>query len=171
MTRESLFDSYQSNAGEIPFMRKWLVRAFILSVLFHLGLIAFFRATKLERFTPATERLVPRAFSVKQVSVNPELLKDDEQEQPSPKKTADTPQIDIPLDKPSADQRMDEMRATPLAPPTEIAKPILNEKPRLETGSLKSLECLQENSSKAMDSELSAVTSQLLKDKPKSSSN
>ncbi len=168
--RASPFDSYQSNAGEIPFMRKWLVRAFILSMLFHLGLIAFFRATELERFTPTTERLVPRAFSVKQVSVNPELLKDEEQEQPSPKRTADTPQIDIPLDKPSADQTMEELRATPLAPPAELAKPIVNEKPRLDSSNLKSLERLQENSSKAMETELSAVTSQLLKDKPKSSS-
>lgn len=168
--RPSPLETYQSNGAEAPYMRKWIFRALILSVLFHLALIGFFRATKLERFIQTTERLVPRAFSVSRLNVNPELLKEQpDEEEASPKKTADTPQIDIPLDKPSADQSMDELRATPLAPPTEIAKPIVNETPRIDATNLQAMARLQESASKTLDKELNAATAQLLRDKPKSS--
>lgn len=168
--RSTPFDNYQSNAGEAPFMRKWLLRALVISVLFHLGLIGFFRATKLERFTQSTERLVPRAFSVNRLSVNPELLKEDVPEAPAtPKSASSTPRIDIPIDKPSADPDLDQMHATPLALPMEIAKPILNEKPQVDSTTMQQrMERLQQNSTKAMDAELNAATAQLLKDRPRS---
>jgi outer membrane protein OmpA-like peptidoglycan-associated protein len=147
-----------------------MFRAFVFSLLFHLALVVFFRITKLERFAPATERLVPRAFSIPRLNVNPELIQENEgEEEPSPKKTADSPQIEIPLDKPSAEQTLEEMRATPLAPPAELAKPIVSEAPRVDSTSLQTMARMQESASKSLDRELSAATSQILKDRPKSS--
>src|SRR5436309_522355 len=101
---------YQSNAGEIPFMRKWLFRALLLSLLFHAGLVLAFRATKLERFTPTTDRLIPRAFTVSRLKVNPDLLKEETppEEPASPKKTQETPLIEIPMDKPTAEPTLEE---------------------------------------------------------------
>ena len=72
--------SYQSNAAEVPVMRKWIVRMFFLSLLLHLGLLGFFRVKKLQHFTPMSERLVPRAFSVQRLDVDPKLLRDDDTE-------------------------------------------------------------------------------------------
>ena len=44
------YETYQSNAAELPLMRKWVLRGLILSLLIHVGLVAFFYFKKLENF-------------------------------------------------------------------------------------------------------------------------
>ena len=54
----SRYDIYQSNAAEVPVMRKWVIRALIISLLIHFGLFVFFQFKKLENFRmPVSERL------------------------------------------------------------------------------------------------------------------
>src|SRR5687767_3915910 len=42
------YETYQSNAAELPLMRKWLLRALVISLLLHAGLVAFFHVKELE---------------------------------------------------------------------------------------------------------------------------
>ena len=53
------YETYRSTAAEIPVMRKWVLRAFMLSVLLHVGLYAFLQFKKLDNFSlQSTEKLV-----------------------------------------------------------------------------------------------------------------
>ena len=44
------YETYRSTAAELPVMRKWVIRAFILSLLLHVGLYAFLQFKKLDNF-------------------------------------------------------------------------------------------------------------------------
>src|SRR5581483_11077224 len=162
--------SYQSNAAEVPVMRKWLLRMFVISLLLHLALIAFFRTKKLDRFHPLTERLVPRAFSVQRLDVDPKLLESDEAEPPKqlPQKMPDVKPVDLPDEKPSVEKLDDNTRVTPVAP--ELTKPIAMDKPRVEAANLQALANSQNSAAKEMDNDLKALTKNLIQDKPKASS-
>jgi outer membrane protein OmpA-like peptidoglycan-associated protein len=63
------YSTYQSNAAEIPIMRKWLFRALILSLLVHGVLFVFFHFKKLENFGYTTVDR-PAITPVKIVRVN-----------------------------------------------------------------------------------------------------
>ena len=150
-------------------MRKWFFRAFILSLMIHGALFLWFKMTTLEHFTATTERLVPRAFNVARLDIDPKLLESEEKEPDKPikKETPLVPDINLPDEKPSLETMMNEVRATPAAP--ELAKPIVNEKPRVEATSIKALTKLQENTSSALEKDLASVRDQLIKDKPQPS--
>lgn len=165
----SPFETYQSNAAEVPVMRKWFFRAFILSVLIHCALFIWFKSTTLDRFSTPTDRLVPRRFNVARLDIDPKLLESEEKEPDKPlqKEMPPVPDINLPAEKPSLETMMNEVRATPAAP--ELTKPILNEKPRVEAASLKALAQLQENTSSALEKDLASVRDQLIKDKPQPS--
>ena len=157
-------ETYQSNAAETPLMRKWLLRAFAASLLLHLALIGFFRIKKLDHFSEATERLVPRAFSVQRLDVDPKLL---EKEAPEPKpaaKAAEMKPIDLPDEKPM-DQLADNTRVTPVAP--ELTKPIATEKPRVEGANLQALASAQQSATREMENDLKSFSKNLIQDKPK----
>src|SRR5438067_6042003 len=162
--------SYQSNAAETPVMRKWLVRMFFVSLCLHLALIGFFRLKKLDHFTEMTERLVPRAFSVQRLDVDPKLLENEESEPPKPaaQRTPDVKPIDLPDEKPSVDKIADNTRVTPLAP--ELTKPIAMEKPRVEGANLQAMAAVQQNTAREMENDLKTATKNLLQDKPKTAS-
>lgn len=159
--------TYQSNAGEVPVMRKWLVRAFFLSLALHLALYVFFRTKKLEHFSTTTERLVPRAFSVQRLDVDSKLLQNQEDEAapPAAKKPTDFKPIELPDEKPSVDQLSTDARITPVAP--ELTKPIAMEKPRVEAADLTALSQAQKDSAKDMENDLHSLTKTLLRDSPK----
>src|SRR5437773_1694670 len=82
----SKYNTYRSNAAEVPIMRKWFFRAAIVSLLAHAALFVYFKATKLERFTAVSARLVPRAFSVGHAEIDAKLLNDEEEKPAAPKK-------------------------------------------------------------------------------------
>lgn len=158
--------SYQSNAAEIPIIRKWLVRALILSVLLHLGLLVWFRTMELERFTVTSERLVPRAIEVRQLQIDPKLLEDEGNELPKPlQETPEVKPIDLPAENPAFDKIMDETRATPLAP-TDLARPIVSEKPRVDANTVQTMARIQENTTRALEKELASQTDAIIKQAP-----
>ena len=90
------FDSYRSNAAEIPRIRKWFLFALALSLVFHFALFLFFRATKLERFSEYTERLVPRAFTANRLEIDPKLLEPEKEEAVSTPSQTQIPKMDLP---------------------------------------------------------------------------
>ena len=62
------YESYRSNAAEIPIMRKWVFRALILSLLLHAGLFVFFQFKRLQNFgLQSVETLTPPRFVVNKV--------------------------------------------------------------------------------------------------------
>lgn len=128
-----------NNASEVRSIRKWFLVALILSLGLHGALYEYFRTKKLDRFafSGPTERLIPRAFTVKKVTINEELLKP--AETPEPKK-ADPAKI-VPTDKPEVEQLPTDVRLSPNAPAgSELAKAIAAEKPRVEAGKIASPE-------------------------------
>jgi len=163
----STFNTYQPEVPEPPIARKWFVIALFVSIALHGVLFFIFGTTKLEHFSPYTERLVPRAFtSLGRVDINPKLL-EEEPEKPT-EKQATTQQIAneaLPADKPSMDASTDEVVYKPSAP--ELVKPITNDKPKVDNTNLQALEKLQQKSSTDLNNELDSVRDQLIKDKPK----
>ena len=167
----STFNTYQPEVAERPFARKWFIVALVASLGIHAVLFFFFSTTKLEHFSPYSERLVPRAFtSLGRVDIDQKLL------DPEPEKPADqqavTQQIasqSLPADKPSVDASADEVVYKPSAP--ELVKPITNDKPKVDNSSLQTLEKIQQTTSTELNKELDSVRDQLIKDKPKISSN
>src|SRR5438552_3875999 len=117
------YSTYQSNAAEIPLMRKWLLRALVFSLLIHAGLLIFFNVKRLENFGyTAAERLAPTPFKVRQVKISDTSEAETKTEQPVKKAL---PPVAIPETKPM----VDDMLVTPSAP--EMAAPIVAEKPKV----------------------------------------
>jgi outer membrane protein OmpA-like peptidoglycan-associated protein len=147
--------------------RKWVIRALILSLLFHAGLIAVFRMSKLERFSVYTERLVPRAFAISRADIDPKLLESDlEPESSAPKKEQpDLSQIQIPDEKPAVENVPQELRAAPSL--QELVNPIVNEKPRVDATNLQSLAKMQESASREIQNEIDMAPDNLIKDRPR----
>lgn len=164
------FNTYQHPAVETPLARKWFIWALMASLVIHVVLFFTFRATKLEHFTPTTERLVPRAFALGRVDIDPKLLADEpekkqDDDQSSPKAI---PNIDIPADKPAADANPQDVTYKPTVP--DVVKPIVSENPKVSEADLKNLTKMQQNVSTDLDKEMNQVSEQLIKDKTSSTS-
>jgi outer membrane protein OmpA-like peptidoglycan-associated protein len=158
------YNTYRSNAAEVPVMRKWFIRAAVVSVLAHASLFFYFQQTKLERFTPYTERLVPRAFSIGHAEIDAKLLKDDEPKPEAPKKVEAEQKPAVPLpDEKDFGKLIAEARVKPDAP--EELKPMLNDRPKVEALNIESLR--EKEKKRDIDRELDAVRDQLIKDKPR----
>jgi outer membrane protein OmpA-like peptidoglycan-associated protein len=158
--------SYRSNAAEAPVIRRWLFRALIASLILHAGLYIWFRSTRLERFTPVPERLVPRLFNVKTVQVDPKLLNgEDDQPKAQPQKTPIKP-IDLPQEAPSDDKVTNDTRMSPMTP-SDLARPISipTDKPRVEPNAAQNLTELKDNAASVLEKEMASYKDQLLKDK------
>ena len=128
------------NAAEVRTIRKWFLVALVLSLAIHVGIYALLRTKQLDRslFSAPTERLVPRAFTVKKVVINEELLKP--AATPDPKRV-EPPKTVLQNEKPSSDQIPTDVRLTPNAPPaSDITKAIAAEKPRVEASKINSPE-------------------------------
>ena len=155
-------ETYQSNAAEAPVMRKWFLRAFLVSVGFHLVLAYFFQTKKLEQFTPQTDRLVPRVFTVKNVTIDPKLLDQEEEKAPVVKQQKAPPkEIELPPERPMA---TDKLSGDVRAAPTEAQPILLNDKPKVESSKMPELARSPSGSSKELDRELDSVRDQILKD-------
>ncbi|MEA3186400.1 MAG: hypothetical protein QOD99_230 [Chthoniobacter sp.] len=162
-------ETYQSNAAETPIMRKWLIRMFVVSVCLHLSLIAFFRATTLDRFNPTPDHVVRRVFSVERLDVDPKLLENEQSEPPKPpaEKTPSLKPIDVPDEKPDLDKIIENTRITPIAP--ELTKAIAMDKPRIEGTNLQAL-AMQQSAAREMENDLKSLNRNLLQDRPKAQS-
>jgi outer membrane protein OmpA-like peptidoglycan-associated protein len=159
------FDSYQSNYAEVPQMRRWLLGALAVSLLLHLGMMVAFRFTMLTRFATTSERLVPRTFTVNRVEIDPRLLIEDKAETKTAPEKNLPKQIALPEDRPSATGTPpDEIRVAPIA--QEIARPIVSDKPRLDSANLQTLVDAKVSTSKDMERALDAASRDFLKDTP-----
>ncbi len=140
-------------------MRRWLFGAFILSLLFHGGLLVFFESAKLERFSdgPVEQRLVPRPFHATRI-----VFEDKPVEQ---KKTelATTPPKKQVIQAPEEEKPFQDLKATPVAP--EQAKPLAHEVEKLDSNTLLSTEQMTRNMSSAVQQDVdSSIRNQLIKD-------
>ncbi|MEI8235425.1 MAG: OmpA family protein [Verrucomicrobiota bacterium] len=129
--------SSPSNATEVRAIRKWFLVALIFSLALHGALFEFFRSKQLAHFTftnPAAERLVPRAFTVKKVTINEDLLKPAE---PSEPKKPEPPKTVLQNEKPSAENLPSDVRFTPSAPPPgDLTRAFTAEKPSVAAGAI-----------------------------------
>ncbi|MDD5349887.1 MAG: OmpA family protein [Chthoniobacteraceae bacterium] len=133
--------SSPSNATEVRAIRKWFLVALVLSLAVHGALFVYFRTKELPHFTftsPTTERLVPRAFTVKKVTIPEELLKPAETPAPKPANLADPSKTVLSEEKPSADTLPNDVRLTPSAPASagDLTKTFAAEKPRVEAAKI-----------------------------------
>ena len=143
------YENYQSNAAEVPVMRKWLLRGLILSLAIHVGLIAFFNAKKLENFgSSGEERLAPPTRVLNRVVI-PEITEDTKITMPTSR--APIAPIPIQTDRPEVQV----VNITPQTP--EITKPIVSEKPQATAGGIDSLARLERDSMGALEKQLSGM--------------
>ncbi|MDB6148866.1 MAG: outer membrane protein OmpA-like peptidoglycan-associated protein [Chthoniobacter sp.] len=157
----SRYDIYQSNAVEAPLMRKWVLRAFVLSLMIHGGLFAFFQIKKLEGFAAPTERPAPpRVFNMKKWNI-PEAPKEEEI-RVKIDKVPNAAKIPVPTDKPE----VQEVRAAPQLP--DMPKPILSERPKPELSGSEAFAKIEAESRGSREKEWDSIAGSLLKEGPRS---
>lgn len=157
-------DTFQSDAVERPQFHKKLLWALVCSILLHLGVVVWFRGTRLPDFNAPTERLVPRVFKIKDIKIDEKLLDGADQDQPPKKaeKQALKP-IDLPDDKPVAD-----VSGGPAAPPApapgELVRPLVSDKPTVAPDQTATIQRMQDTAAQAMEQDLNSIKDQLLKE-------
>lgn len=149
------YESYQSNAADIPRMRKWLVIALVFSLLIHAALLVFFNFKRLENFGYSeTQRLAPpmhilRNFTLPNMDQDAKLVLPEKKELPKP--------IAIPETTPSVP---DELVIKPSA--AELAAPIVQEKPKVDLTGFDALEKNQPGSLASLEKQLSGLAGGLV---------
>lgn len=156
----SRYDSYQSNAAEIPIMRRWIIRALVLSILIHGGLFVFFYSKKLENFGIAEmERLAPPIRVFKRVAI-PKMPEDTETRLTLPEKTPNVARLQLPKEKPEAT----EVRVAPQNP--DLPKTLVPDKPSASISD--TLAKVEAASRGSMEKELNSIAGALIKEGPSS---
>jgi outer membrane protein OmpA-like peptidoglycan-associated protein len=153
-------------------LRHWILPSLIISLLLHSGLFYFFSTKTLDNFSSSdTPRLVPRAFNVSRVQIDPKLLQTDSKTSEQPGKPVAKPGSIANLNQfdGSFEKEMRDLRATPEVNSPDA--PQLKEKPSVDTQSMiVAAARAKAESALAIDKELSDVRQQLLSEKPDSPS-
>jgi len=148
------YETYQSNAAEIPLMRKWIFRALILSLIIHAGLLVFFHSKRLENFGyTGEERLAPPTRVMNRVVI-PEITEDTTLKMPVSK----VPVVPIPIEETKPEVQI--VQVAPQMP--EMTKPIVSEKPTATAGGFDALEKMEANSLGALEKQLSTMAGGLM---------
>lgn len=158
-TTMARYETYQSNAAEAPLMRKWVVRALIVSLFLHAALFVTFNLKKLENFG-ATDApvLAPMPVNMKRPVIPMMDEKDARLELP---KKPNVAKIDLPAEKP-------ELIEVVMAPQmTDLTKTLGVEKPSAMKG-WEALTKAEQASRGQLDRELNAIGGSLIKDAPRS---
>ena len=154
------YDSYQSNAAEVPQMRKWVIWALLASLIFHGLLFSFFYMKTLENFGPSdTPRLAPPMRVFQRVTI-PKLLDEPETRLTIPTNLPNTSKLKVPVDKPEAT----EVIAAPQMP--ELAKTLPVDKPLANVSDL--MAKAEADSKGAMEKEVNSLAGALIKEGPRS---
>jgi outer membrane protein OmpA-like peptidoglycan-associated protein len=166
-------ETYQSDAMERPLIRKRLFWALVASIILHLGLVYWFRETRLPNFNEApTARLVPRIFKVRDITIDEKLLDGSDKVEPAKplvQKPAIKP-IDLPDERPLAG--ITQGKLVPGAPTaTTVVKPIANDKPVVSQSEAQTIARVQDSANRIMQQDLDSVRESLLKDQPPNSGN
>jgi outer membrane protein OmpA-like peptidoglycan-associated protein len=157
----SRYDTYQSNAAEAPIMRRWIIRALVLSILIHGGLFVFFYSKKLENFGIAEmERLAPPIRVFKRVAI-PKMPEDAaETRLQLPEKTPNVARLQLPKEKPE----VSEVRVAPQNP--DLPKTLVPDKPSASISD--TLAKVEAASRGSMEKELNSIAGALIKEGPSS---
>jgi outer membrane protein OmpA-like peptidoglycan-associated protein len=144
------FETYQSNAAEIPIMRKWLFRALILSLIIHAALLVFFNFKKLENFGySGEERLAPPMHVMARQVIIPEITEDTRLTMPVTKPKV----VPIPIEETKPEVQV--VNVAPQMP--ELTKPIVSEKPTATVGGFDALSKFEATSLGALEKQLSTM--------------
>ena len=149
-------------------VERWFLPAFVLTLVLHFGGYYLLHVTPFHGFTPLRDiRPTPRAFNIKQATIDPKTL--DDQKDPvtktiPTKPVPDVTQIQIPGDTKPSFEKMMQQSETVIAAPEGI-KTMIQEKPKVDAS--KSLEkVLAEDNPQQLPSDLKSMTDQLLNGKP-----
>jgi outer membrane protein OmpA-like peptidoglycan-associated protein len=149
------YENFQSNAAQVPLMRKWLIIALIVSLLLHAALFLFFNFKRLENFGYSeSQRLAPpmhilRNFTLPHLDQDAKMVLPDKKNLPKP--------IAIPETNPTVP---DQLVVKPSAP--ELTAPILQEKPKVDLSGFDAMEKNQPGSMAAMEKQLSGLAGGLV---------
>lgn len=150
------YDSYQSNAAEVPQMRKWVIWALIASLIFHGLLFSFFYVKTLENFGPSDAPRLAKPMRIYPRVTIPKLLDDPAEARLDIPKIPNTTRLQVPTDRPE----VSEVRAAPQLP--ELPKTLPVEKP---VANISDLMAKAEAASRgAMDKELNSLAGSLIKE-------
>ncbi len=157
------YETYRSNAGEAPLMRKWVFRALMMSLLLHAGLFVFFQLKKLDNFNfNAGPQLAPPRFVVNKVTIDPKLLKEPEELRVTLPAKLPNQRIVIPDEKP----QIKDIELKPQA--TEVSSPLLTDKPKATPLNWDAIAKSDAASSGRGDKELGSIATALLNNSVKS---
>ena len=138
-------------------MRKWLLRAFFMSLALHAALIVGFRMKTLDRFGQNdAPRLAPPTEILTRVRIP--QMPDEAVHARLPASAAKNPKFVIQEDKPVV---QDVKIQSPLP---EFAKPLAQDKPKAENGSTDALAKVEAASRGAMEKELNSLAGSLMKE-------
>jgi outer membrane protein OmpA-like peptidoglycan-associated protein len=156
MARYAIYPSPAST----PLARKWLFRALMMSLLFHVCFFAFAYWKKIDNFAFTDQaRLAPPQFVVKQAVIDPKTLEDPEETRIKLPTTAPKPEeITVPTEKPEMQEII--IRQSP----STVESPLLQEKPTLEPINWEKIMKTEEISAGNADSRLGGIVSDLLKE-------
>lgn len=158
-TTMARYETYQSNAAEAPLMRKWVVRALIVSLFLHAALFVTFNLKKLENFG-ATDApvLAPMPVNMKRPVIP--MMDEKEARLDLPKKP-NVAKIDLPSEKPE----LQEIHVAPQL--TDLTKTLGVEKPSAMKG-WDALAKAEQASRGQLDRELNAIGGSLIKESVRS---
>lgn len=159
-TTMAQYETYQSNAAEVPLMRKWVVRALIVSLFLHAALFVTFNLKKLENFGATDEPvLAPMPINMKRPVIP---MMDDKETRLELAKPANVAKIELPTERP-------EITEIHMAPQmTDLSKPLGVEKPSATMKGWDALAKVEQASRGQMDRELNAIGGSLIKESVRS---
>ena len=150
------YETYQSNAAEAPLMRKWILRALIISLCLHAALFVTFKLKKLENFGSAEVVVsAPIPINMKRAVIPKMDDKDTRLELP---KAVPAAKLQVPIDKPE----VQEVRVAPQL--QDLEKPLQGEKPKVDTTGWEAMNKAAEKSRGDLDRELNSLAGALIKD-------
>jgi len=160
MNEYGLFDDQPTG------LARWLLPAFIISLLLHVAVFIWVRDVGFQPFSTPPKQEVPiPTIKLQKIEIPPEILQ--AQPQPKPvKHTAAAPQaVQLPKDNPSFASMMATSKGAPAAP--QIENPILAEKPQVEATTYKqTVQAAQEGGVKSVAGKIDQVRQDLLEEKP-----
>lgn len=142
----------------------WLWFALVLSLAAHVGFWMWARGIN---FTPDGreyyDRIVPRAFHLERVNIDPELLRPDPADEKRPALAPEA--VKLPEDKPAFEKLMADNKGEPAAP--KIDQPMLSEKPTANATTYEDAARIAETTgAKSILEDRNALEKSLLADKP-----
>ena len=151
------YETYQSNAAEAPLMRKWMLRALLISLGLHAALFVTFKLKKLENFGTA-DVVVSAPIPVNMKRVVMPKMEDKDTRLELSKPAPNLAKLQVPVDKPE----VQEVRVAPQL--TELTKPLQGEKPKVDMSGWEAINRAAEKSRGDMEKDLNSLAGALIKD-------